>query len=80
MPTTDPPDPDAPQSAAEEPSAPVAAEPEYESIDAFAEYLIDDDRTTYRPAELVRLMRRTKLSRDAVGAALAAYGFAQSAR
>jgi hypothetical protein len=56
------------------------AEPEYATIDAFAEYLVDDERSTYRPSDLVKLMRRTRLSREAVAAALADYGLMPDVR
>ncbi len=75
-----PPDSNTRLNAGEDHAVPVVEEPEYESIDAFAEYLVDDDRTTYRAAELVVLARRTKLPREAVASALADYGFTQAGR
>ncbi len=48
--------------------------PELESLDAFAEYLVDDDRTSFTFDEAVSLGAAIKLSTHKVIAGLEAYG------
>lgn len=49
-------------------------EPEYESIEAFVEYLLDDDRVEYTHVDLVKLARSIRQSTSKVRAELDSWG------
>lgn len=55
--------------------AAVSREPELASIEAFAEYLIDDDRTTFTLADCQALGVSIRLSNQKIRLALESYGF-----
>ena len=50
-------------------------EPEYESIETFAEYLIDDDREEFFVVDVTKLRVNLRLSSQKVISALEGYGF-----
>ena len=54
--------------------------PEYESATEFAEFLADDDRTTFTHADLACLNARTGIRTADLRAALEEYGFTQERR
>lgn len=54
--------------------------PEYSSVDAFAEYLIDDDRDVFTHVDLKALALSTKLSYAQIRTGLEAYGLSLAQR
>ena len=54
--------------------------PELASVEAFAEYLLDDDRTSYSFQELSQLSYVTRQSSSKLIRALAEYGFRHQGR
>ncbi len=54
--------------------------PEYESVDEFAEFLADDDRTTFTHADLACLNARTNIRTADLKKALEEYGLTQARR
>lgn len=54
--------------------------PEYESVEAFAEFLLADDRTSFTLADVVKLAVNTQTSDPKVIAELESYGFSKEKR
>jgi hypothetical protein len=54
--------------------------PEYESVEAFAEFLMSDERTVFTLADVVKLAVSTRTSDPKVIAELESYGFAKEKR
>lgn len=55
-------------------------EPEFESVEAFAEFLTDDERTTFVPGEAQKVAEATGMPMRAVVDALKALGFTPKAQ
>lgn len=55
-------------------AVPIREQPEYESPDALAEYLFEDERTEFTTAELVAVASRARKSSHEVRTALESYG------
>jgi hypothetical protein len=54
--------------------------PELSSIESFAQYLLDDERTSFTVAELQALNARLRISMHEIKSSLGAYGFALELR
>ena len=50
-------------------------EPEYESLEEFAQYLDDDERETFTHTDLLKLAQYTGKSNAAIRAELETYGY-----
>lgn len=55
-------------------------EPEYESVEAFAEFLFSDERTTFTLADVLKLAERTRTSNPKVIHELKTYGLTMEER
>lgn len=55
-------------------------EPEYESVEAFAEYLMADERTEFTLEDVVKLADRIQGSNSKIIYELKSYGFSMAAR
>lgn len=58
----------------------TVTDPEMESVEEFAQYLMDDERSSYTGPELQVLARATKQDVDTVRTELESYGFHQVGR
>lgn len=56
------------------------SEPEYESVEAFAEYLMADERTEFTLDDVVVLADRTQMSNPKIIHELKSYGFTMATR
>jgi len=58
----------------------MEVEPEYASVEAFATYLLDDDRTSFSLSDVVRLAEILQRSNHGIILELKSYGFSMTER